>query len=217
MNKFLKDLRAIPTASVSDALDNLGTKGIMNHAIKMRTSNTRVVGFAVTVKDVLTKEKSSPLRALEAIETAQKGDILVRAIEEASDDVTCDIALFGGIMALGSSMRGLSGAVLDGGARDIMECKALHFPVFSRSVVPTTSVGRTKVLEVNVPLNCGGVRVNPGDVIMGDTDGVVVIPREKLEAVTVAAKEIDDRERKVSEELKKGTPLPASVKKYSRI
>jgi len=60
------------------------------------------------------------------------------------------------------------------------ECKMLAFPVFSRSVIPANSVGRTEVVEINVPIFCGGVLVKPGDIVVGDADGVVVIPREKL-------------------------------------
>jgi regulator of RNase E activity RraA len=217
MDKLVEEIKRIPTASVSDALDNLGIEGFMSHAIKSRTTDARIVGFATTVRDELTREKISPMKALEAIENAQKGDMLVRAIEGAGDETASDIALFGGIMALGSSMKGLAGAVIDGGARDMLECKELNFPVFSRSVVPTTSVGRTKVTDVNVPVKCGGVRVNPRDLIVCDMDGVLVVPKEKLEVVIEEAKKIDDLEGRVSEELRRGVALTTSVKKYSRI
>jgi len=216
-SEILKELEKIPTASLSDALDSLGIRGFMDHGIKPRISGVRMVGFAVTVKDALSKRKVAPMEALEAIEKAQEGNVFVRAIEGAGEDEASNIALFGGIMALGSKKKGLAGAVINGGARDVIECKELDFQVFSRGVVPSTSVGRTEVVGVNVTVKCGGVTVNPGDIVVGDSDGVVVIPKEKLEIVLKTAKEIDERESRISEELKRGKPLTESVKKHSRI
>lgn len=216
-SKILREIEGIPTASLSDALDSLGIKGFMNHTIKPRVNNVRIVGFAVTVKDIISDKGEPPMKALEAIEKAQEGDVFVRAIEGASQEEASNIALFGGIMALGSKMKGLTGAVIDGGVRDVIEYRELGFPVFSRSVIPSTSVGRTEVVGVNVPVKCGDVMVNPGDVIVGDSDGVIVIPRGKLEAVIETAKRIDELEVKVAEELKKGASLTEAVKKHSRI
>lgn len=216
-SKILKEIGKIPTASLSDALDNLGIRGFMDCAIKSQVGDVKLAGFAITVKDVLSEKKIAPIEALEAIEKAQRGDVFVRSIEDASKEEASNIALFGGIMALGSKMKGLAGAIIDGGVRDVIEYKEIGFPVFSRSVVPSTSVGRTEVVGVNVPINCGGVIVNPGDLIVADSDGVVVIPKEKLEAVIEAAKRIDEFEKRVVEELERGTSLRESVKKYSRI
>jgi regulator of RNase E activity RraA len=218
MQSKLRDkIRNIPTASLSDALDGLGIRGFMDHAIRSRTIEAKIVGPAVTVKDKLSKTRTPPIKALEAIEKAHEGDVFVRVIEGASEAEVCSIGLFGGIMGLGSKMKGLAGAVIDAGARDIIECAEMGFPVFSRSVVPTTSIGRTEVVGLNVPVKCGGITVKPRDIIVGDQDGVVVIPKDKLNAVLEAATEIDDREKKVSLELKKGTPVTEAVKKFSRI
>jgi regulator of RNase E activity RraA len=216
-NKFFKKLFKIPTASLSDALDNIGIRGFMDHHIKPRTCTLKIVGSAITIKDKISNKKVTPLKALEAIEKAQKGSILVRAIEDANVEEASNIALFGGIMASASKIKGLGGAVLDGGLRDVSECKALSFPVFSRSVVPTNSVGRTEVVDVNVPIFCGGVHVRPGDVIVGDADGVVVIPQEKLQEVVDRALKIEELEKKVTAELQKGASILKTVKKCSRI
>ena len=212
-----KKIVSIPTASLSDALDRLRIVSSMDHAIKSRTIDAKIVGPAVTIKDRLSQDENPPSKALEAIESAQKGCVLVRAIENVGQDEASNIGLFGGIMGLGSKMKGLSGAVIDAGTRDIIECKEIGFPVFSRSVVPTTSIGRTEVVAINVPLKCGGIVVKPGDIVVGDLDGGVVIPEDKLCAVLEIAMEIDMRERKVSMELKKGTPVTKAVSKFSRI
>ncbi|NWF86766.1 RraA family protein [Candidatus Bathyarchaeota archaeon] len=215
--ELLEELWRIPTASLSDALDNLGIRGFMDYDIKLRTADAKIVGFAVTIKDVPSEKKAAPLKALEAIDNAKKGDILVRAIENAEKTEICNIGLFGGIMALGCKKKGLAGAVIEGGVRDISECYELKFPVFARSVVPTTSVGRTEVVGVNVPVKCGGVIVEPDDVIVGDLDGVVVIPKEKLNSVVEAARKIDELEKNVAADLMKKAPLTETVKKHSRI
>jgi 4-hydroxy-4-methyl-2-oxoglutarate aldolase len=120
-------------------------------------------------------------------------------------------------MAFGSKMDGLGGAVLDGGLRNVSECRPLGFPVFSRSVMQTNSVGRTEVVDVTAPIVCGGVLVRPRDVIVGDADGVAVIPREKLEEVEELALKIEEIEKKVTAELQKGTSVLKAVKKYSRM
>lgn len=212
-----KSLLKIPTASLSDTLDNIGIRGFMDYTIKPRTLTSKIVGLAITIKDKISNKKVTPFKALEAIEKAQKGSILVRAIEDAHVEEASNIALFGGIMATASKIKGLGGAVLDGGLRDLDECKALGFPVFSRSVVPTNSVGRTEVVDVNVPIVCGGVLVNPGDIIVGDADGVVVIPRNKLDEVVQQALKIEEVEKKMTADLQKGASALETVRKYSRM
>jgi len=216
-DKLLQKILEIPTASLSDALDSIGVRGFMDYSIKPRTCDVKVVGPAITIKDRLSSRKVTPIKALEAIENAQKGAILVRSIENVSCNEASNIALFGGIMAYASKVKGLSGAVLDGGFRDLAECKVLAFPVFSRSVVPTNSVGRTEVVEINVPIICGGVLVRPGDIVVGDADGVVVIPREKLEEVVERALKIEETEKKIAAELPKSTSILDIVKKHSRL
>jgi regulator of RNase E activity RraA len=214
--KLPEELYKTPTASLSDALDALGIKGFMNHDIKPCVKDLKLVGGAVTVKDVLSKKKSLLLEALEAIESANPGDVYVRSIEGGGEE-SANIGLFGGLMALGSKTKGLAGAVIDAGARDITEYEEMGFPVFSKSVVPSTSLGRTEVVGVNVPICCGGVLVNPGDVIVGDNDGVVVIPKDKLDQVLESAKGMDEKESRMTRELKQGRSLLDTVKKYSRI
>lgn len=216
-DEYLKTLLKIPTASLSDALDNIGIRGFMDYQIKPRTFTSKIVGSAITVKDKISNKKVTPLKVLEAIEKAHKGNILVRAIEDAHGEEASNIALFGGIIAFASKIKGLGGAVLDGGLRDQSECRALGFPVFSRSVVPTNSVGRTEVVDINVPIICGGVLVSLGDVIVGDEDGVIVIPQGKLEEVVKQALKIEEKEKKIAAELQKNVSALEAVKKYSRM
>ncbi len=211
-NSVIK-LYNIPTASLCDALDNIGFKGFMSHEIKPSLETIKIVGPAVTIKDVLSEKKVAPMSALRAIDDASPGDIIVRASEEDMKE----IALWGGLMGLAAKGRGIEGAVLDGGVRDIAELKEMRFQVFSSSVVPSTSVGRTEVVGVNVPVTCGGVLVSPGDIIVGDPDGVVVIPAGELEMVIGIAEKMDAVEKEEAEDLKKGNSLVETIKKYARV
>lgn len=213
--KLIQKLYKTPTSSLSDALDAIEFKGFMNREIRPCVRGLKIVGYAITVKDVLSDEKVPPLEALQAIDKASGGEVFVRAVEGGIEKAS-NVALFGGLMALSAKMKGLAGTIVDGGTRDIVECEKLRFPVFSRSIVPSSSVGRTKVVGVNVPILCGGILVNPRDLIVGDDDGVVVIPREKLKQVVELAKEMDENERKVVEELKRGKSLLEAVKKHPR-
>jgi regulator of RNase E activity RraA len=214
LNKYLKELEKIPTASLSDALDKKGIKGYLSHEVKPIFDIKRIVGRAVTIKDKLTKEVITPLLALEAIDKAQPGDIIVRTVENGNAK---DIALWGGLMSLAAKKRGIKGAVLNGGVRDVLEAKAISFPIFAKSITPATSVGRTKVVEFNSSIMIDDVTINPGDIIVGDSDGVVVIPISLLEDVIALAKEIDSLEKQESKELKKGKSIVEVIKKYARV
>ncbi|MEM3566719.1 MAG: RraA family protein, partial [Candidatus Bathyarchaeia archaeon] len=102
---FLQKILEIPTASLSDALDGMGIRGFMDYSIKPRTCDVKVVGPAVTVKDRLSDRKVAPIKALEAIENAPRGAVLVRSIEGVGGNEASNIALFGGIMAYASKAK----------------------------------------------------------------------------------------------------------------
>ncbi|MEM3506586.1 MAG: RraA family protein [Candidatus Bathyarchaeia archaeon] len=214
LNRYIKELEKIPTASLSDALDKKGVKGYLSYEVKPIFPTKRIVGQAVTIKDVLTKEVVTPLPALEVIDKAKPGDIIVRAVEDGNAK---DIALWGGLMSLAAKKKGIKGAVLDGGVRDILEAKAISFSIFAKSITPVTSVGRTKVVEINSSITIDGVNINPGDLIVGDNDGVVVIPINLVEDVIALAKEIDSLEKQESRELEKGKSIVEVIKKYARV
>jgi len=214
LNKSLRSLVGIPTASLSDALDRLEIRGFMSHEIKPLGKYPRIAGPAVTVKDAPTTEKMMPLLAMEAIDSASKGSIIVRSVEGTD---ARDYALWGGLMSQAAKVKGIQAAILDGGARDLIEAEQMKFRVYARSVVPSTSVGRTKVSAINVPIECGGVTVAPRDVIVADPDGVVVIPKQRLTEVLKLAQEIDDVEKAEVVELRKGSSMAEVIKRYARL
>jgi len=213
-SRLLKSLMSIPTASLSDALDRLGIRGFMSHEIKPLGRYGRIAGPAVTTKDIPTTEKEIPLLAMQAIDSASEGSIIVRSVEGTD---ARDIALWGGLMSQAAKVKGIRAVVLDGGARDIIEAEEMKFPIYARSIVPSTSVGRTKVSAVNVPIQCGGVTVAPNDMIVGDVDGVVVIPKQRLGEALKLAQEIDDIEKNEVVELRRGSKMSDVIKKYARL
>jgi regulator of RNase E activity RraA len=114
---------------------------------------------------------------------------------------------------------GVKAAVVDGPIRDIRRILEIDFPVWARGNIPTDSIGRVDLIGVGNPIFCGGVRINPGDIIFADRDGVVVIPQPDvdLEEVVVKAEEIVTAERRSRLEIRGGMSLPDVYKKYGKL
>ncbi|MDQ1002467.1 4-hydroxy-4-methyl-2-oxoglutarate aldolase [Neobacillus niacini] len=164
MEKIINDFLGIPTTCISDAMDGLNT---LHPAIQPLKENYKIAGRAYTVKVPIGEN----LSVLKAIREANPGDILV--VDAKGDQYRAIAGDF--VIGMAQSL-GIGGLVVDGVIRDIVGVKALNFPVFSRGTTVAAS-GKAGVGQVNVPISCGGVPVNPGDIIVGDADGVVVIPR----------------------------------------
>lgn len=204
----------LATASVSDAVDQVvGERGFMSHEIKP-VFRTRLCGRAVTVLAQPSAESQPPAMALEVIDTAEPGSILVIVMDGADG---ADIAAFGGIMCTGAVARGLGGAVFDGGCRDVAEIEAMNFPVFARGIVPSTSVGRYINVSSNEPVLCGDVEVEPGDILVGDADGVVVVPHEHAAAVLRRAQELEAQEAETAQKVKELKSVRKAIEATRRI
>lgn len=212
---FAERFRPIATASIADAVDQVaGKRGYMDFEVKPRTSNQKIIGPAVTVKEIATSESLPPTHALEAIDTSPAGSIIVIGIEGSDRDV----AVWGGLMTAGAMVNGISGAVLDAGVRDVAEIRRdFGFQVYARSISPGTTVGRYKTEAINVPVECGGVMVHPEDLIVADADGVVVIPKEHVEEVLAKALEIEQREAEQTRYIREVKSLREGIAKFNRI
>jgi len=212
--KIIDGFMGVAVASVADAVDKIaGHRGYMDEAIKPRINEKKIVGPAVTVKEVPTEEYLPPTLALDAIDESPEGSVIVIDI-----DGEANVAVWGGLMAAGGAANKLAGAVLDGGVRDITEIRRDYgFQIFARSVSPGTTLGRFKTISSNEPVVCGGITVNPGDLIVADLDGVLVVPHEHVEAVLAMALEIDQREAEQAKLIMETGSLREGLAKYGRI
>ncbi len=107
--------------------------------------------------------------------------------------------------------------VLDGAIRDIWDIRRMGLTVYARSSTPSTAVGHYATVAKNVPVECAGVTVRPGDIIVADEDGVVVVPQERAEEVLKKAKEIDDRERGMFPFIREQKSLQKAIELFNRI
>ena len=128
-----------------------------------------------------------------------------------------DYAGMGALMATAMKVRGLTAAVIDGSVRDTPQIGRIQFPVFSRGVVPSTTINHFRFAGANVPVTCAGVRVNPGDIIVGDEDGVAVVPRGHAAEVLKKAEELDNTEHTMLPFIEKFKSIKEAVAKFGRI
>lgn len=209
----IEAFQGIATASVSDALQSLGVHGYLSSEINLVTG-TKIVGPAVTVREVPTTETLPPTHALEAIDAASAGDVMV--IDVGGEN---NVAAWGGLMTAGAVANGLAGVVLDAAVRDTVEISRDFdgFTVFARSTSPATTLGRFKTISSNEPVVIGGVTVNPGDLIVADRDGVVAVPRDLVDATLEGAVDIEEREREQTRLILESGSLATGLAKYDRI
>jgi len=204
-------------SSAADAMDQVvGKRGFMSHDMRPRIPG-KIVGRAVTaLLRQTTPDKATPAlsakHSVEMIDNAKPGEVAVIVVENG-----LDVAGLGGLMATTAKARGLAGVIVDGGVRDIEEIRRLKLPVYSRSVVPSTSVGRWASVGNNLPVQCAGVTVRPGDLIIAGEDGVTVVPKEREAEVLKRALEIDERESRMIPMILKEKSLSKVIQMFNRI
>ena len=212
---LIEGFRTTEVASVADAMEQLyGQRGHMAHDMRP-VFTTKFVGPAVTVLMKKEEHKDGPPASqgmLDAIDGAPAGSVYVMVLPDG-----VDVAGIGGLMATCMRARGLTGAIVDGGVRDLPQIKRIQFPVYSRGVVPSTSINHYRFAGVNVPVTCAGVRVNPGDIITADEDGVVAVPRARAAEVLKKAQENDDTEHRMYPFIEKFRSIKEAVAKFGRI
>ena len=167
----------------------------------------------MTVK--LRKEENQDPHALDgmlaAIDQGGPNSVYVMVVEDGAD-----IAGMGGLMGTAMQARGFSGAVIDGGVRDVAYLKKIAFPVYASGIVPSTSVGHYRATE-GVPVTAGGVRINPGDIIVADADGVVAVPKDMAAEVLVKAQALDQTEHSMYGYIEKLRSLEEAVQRFGRL
>jgi 4-hydroxy-4-methyl-2-oxoglutarate aldolase len=212
--QIIAEFTKASTGNVADAVDEAtGQRGFMFHDMKP-IFKAKIIGQAATarLRRVLKNDaRDYPNRQLEILDETPAGGILVYVGEDG-----LETAFIGNLMATTAKVRGLAGVVIDGGARDIDEIQEVGLPVFSRSVTPSTSVGRYISLDKNVPVMCAGVMVKPGDWIVGDVTGVVVVPQDKVGDVVKLLRQYDEKETKMVEIIKQEKSMLKAMAKYNR-
>jgi len=202
--EMLAILREVSTCNISDAMHR---KGAMRGILPINLG-TKIVGRAVTVQ-TFAGDWAKPV---EAIDQAGPGDVLV--VYNGSNF----IAPWGGLATLSCKNRGVEGAVIDGAVRDVDEIRALKYPIFSSAITP--NAGDPKGMgEINSEITCAGQTVKPGDIIVGDESGVVVIPKERAYEIARRAKEVEKMESRLYEEIRRGKTLSevANLKKWEKV
>lgn len=215
LQALVDGFNAVAVASVADAVDKIcGKRGYMAACIKPRINDKRICGPAATVLETATDEFVPPQHALDLIDEAPKGSVIVISIAGGEPDV----AVWGGLMTAGAVANGHAGAVLDGGVRDLVEIRRDYgFPVYARDVSPGTTLGRYKTVASQVPVSVGGIMVHPGDLIVGDVDGVVVVPKDMAAEVLKLSQEIDGRELEQAKLIIAEKSLRKGLARYGRI
>ena len=192
-------------AVISDILDDLGTREqTMRADIRPVYQGAIVVGRAYPVISAdIFKITDDPYRGeIEAVDSLKANDVVVWGTNRSTR--TC---VWGELLSTAARARGARGAIIDGYARDAPQITAMKFPTFATGRKPVDSAGRSMVIDHGCPVLCGDVLVNPGDIVFGDIDGVVVIPKELEKEVIPLALEKVKKENLLRNELLKGAML----------
>jgi regulator of RNase E activity RraA len=202
------------TGNIADAIEEVtGARGWMSADMKP-IFESKIVGVAETVHlrpRLNNDEREYPNLAIEMLDNAEDGSILVYFLED-----SIEIAALGDLMATTAKVRGIRGAVVDGAVRDVVQLKKLGFPVWARRVSPASLVGRMVAVQRNIPVRCAGVIVNPGDFIVADLDGVVVIPKAHIFDVLVKLKQYSEKEEKILKIINEKRSMQKALDQYSR-
>lgn len=200
MGAALEDLA---TPDVADALDVLGHPDQTAQSItRMWDDCPRIAGRVMPIQLGPDEPESTVIGTLEAIKAADPGDILVFANQGRTN-----LNTFGSIAAFCAERAGINGAICDGASRDIDDMMAQNFPLYASGAVTTTVKGRTGMADYDVPVDCNGVRVEPGDYVVADGSGVIFIPADTVEDVVDTAPTFQAYEREIKRRIADGDDI----------
>lgn len=197
--EILDRFRRIDTSTLSDALDKLGLSGAVEGLTPM-LPEADIAGQAFTVSYLPAGHKGGTVG--DFLDQLGPGSVVV-----IDNRGRTDCTVWGGIMTEVAKAQGVEGTVIDGVNRDLRESRAVDYPIWSRRGHMRTGKDRVVLNAVNTPVCLDRVRVDPGDVIRADANGVVVIPLDRAEAVLGVAEDIDLTEKAILDAVRTGTPL----------
>jgi regulator of RNase E activity RraA len=214
-SELIAQFRHVEVASVSDAIEQILHKQMyMTHHMQP-IFTSKFAGYARTVqlkKDEGNNDPGALNGMLEAIDKGTTDSVYVMVVEDGDD-----IAGMGGLMGTAMSVRGYSGAVIDGGVRDVAYLRKIGFPVFAKGIVPSTSVHHYRFAGAQIPVVCNGVPVNPDDIVVADTDVVAVVPKANAQAVLNLAQQMDYKEHSMYSLIEQWKSIVQAVNKVGRL
>lgn len=197
-------LSRMDTTTVSDALDKLGIAG-QCLGLKPMDPNIRLAGPAFTIRFVPCGVHGGTVG--DYIDDLTEGTVMAL-----DNQGRMDATVWGDILTIVGSRKKLGGTVIDGVCRDAPRSIELKYPIFARGSYMRTGKDRVAVDAMQVSISIGGVRVNPGDFLLGDWDGVVAVPKERIEQVAEVASQIEQAEDRIRAAVERGERLDAARK-----
>ena len=204
--------RDLYTAVICDSLDELGLRNqAMRPNLRPVYPKASMAGWARTISccDLYHIPEDPYGKEIEAIDSLLPGEVAVVGTGESTRN-----APWGELLSTAATARGSRGAVVDGLVRDVDKIEAIPFPVFAAGLKPVDSQGRGIVTDYNLPVECGGVLVSPGDLVVTDADGVIVVPETAIEDTIRRALERVNLENRTRDELRQGAYLRDVYEKY---
>lgn len=202
-NKYRGKLEKLSTTNLSDAMDALGIRGATYGIRPIWEGTQKIIGKAITVKMIATGFAKNPNHlGVKAIHAAEAGDVIV-----VDNGGRLDTSCWGGVLTVAAKTKGLSGVVIDGACRDIDEYVQEKFSVYARGAVVATARGRIMEEATNILVQFGGVQVRPGDIVVADRSGVVIIPIEKVDEVILRAEQLMEKEEAMIAEIRAGVSI----------
>lgn len=200
-------------AAVADALDDKGLwHQIVDRRIQPLTLEMRVAGPAFTMLGRPERSTDRAIRkGVKAVDALQRHTVAV--MDCSGEEIT---GHWGELLTNGALVRGCTGAVIDGGTRDVATILRMNFPVFCKYRSPADAKGRWNVVDFDCPVRIGGVPVAPGDFIVGDPDGVVVVPRDAVVEVLLEAEEVAKTETEIRQRVRDGQSVAKLYMEYKR-
>lgn len=200
------------TPTLSDILDSWGVGGaIPGSILKPVIPGKKIVGPAVTLKYV--PERLTPTQSYHEKAKAKLADRDAYALTEPGDVVVIDaggrgeVSAMGGLSTLVAKKYGLAGNIVDCGVRDIQDIRNLDYPVWSRGITPISGKFRFAALEINGPVVCAGVPVLPGDLVVADDSGIVIVPEKFVQEIVPQAINVLRKESRLIEAIKEGSSM----------
>jgi len=194
------------TSTISDALDRLGFGGGCK-GIRPVIPEVKMAGTAYTIRYV-------PVGATKGTVGDYIDDVLAGDVVVLDNNGRTDCTVWGDILTVTAKMKGIAGTVIDGVCRDMPTILEEKYPVFSRGAFMMTGKDRVMVEATQVAVSIGGVQVRPGDILVGDDSGVVVVPQEMAEQVLELAKTVSEAERQIVEAVRGGLSLAEARAKF---